>query len=299
MNNKKSEIKNDNNDNIIILEKDTGHKPIPVNIIKNNINSICKIEQLNIDKKPIVGFFIKLNILKDYYFLITSYKFINEDYIKKKERLEIILNIGRYTIDLNEENRIIIYLNKKGITAIELLDEDELNDKINFLYCDLNYIDGYEQYKKKDIFVLHYPINININDNDNNIHADIGKISKINYYEFEYLLSVDECSPGSPIILVYNQRVIGVCREYNNQKNINIGNFIGELINEIKNMIEKEEIDEEDEKSEENNENEINDESNLFKYQLNGENKVAKITDSIFIKTNDVITFNVSDIIFK
>ena len=90
-----------------------------------------------------------------------------------------------------------------------------------------------------------------------------------------------------------------MCREYNNQKNINIGNFIGELINEIKNMIEKEEIDEEDEKSEENNENEINDESNLFKYQLNGENKVAKITDSIFIKTNDVITFNVSDIVFK
>ena len=284
MNNEDSEIKRNNN---IILEKDTGHKPIPLHLITKYINSLCKI------RKPseVTGFFIKLNIRKEYFFLVTSCKVISQEYINTINELEIIVNENKYIIDLDKEERKIVYLNRKDITAIEILDDDELKNIINCFCCDLNYVDGYEQYKEKDIFTLYYPNLLS------DIHADIGKISKINNYEFEYLLYKNERCSGTPIILVYNERLIGIYKEHNdnNNKIINIGTFIGELINKIKNWIEEEDEKKELELNIEENDNNINDESesNLFIYNLNGKNKVAKITDSIFIKPNDIIEYNV------
>ena len=130
------------------------------------------------------------------------------------------------------------------------------------------------------------------------IHADIGEITKIKNCEFEYLLNKNEGCSGTPIILLYNERIIGIYKEINDNDNkkINIGVFIGELINEIQNLIEKEE-EKESELNKEENDNVINDEfkyeSDLFKYNLNGIDKVAKITDSIYNKPNDIIEYNV------
>ena len=279
----------------IILEKDTGHKPIPVHLITKNINSICKIKKINNIEKPteVTGFFIKLNIREEYYFLTTSFKVIDEKYINTIKDLEIIVNDKKYIIDLDKEERKIVYLNEKEITAIEILDEDELKNTITFFGCDLNYVDGYYQYKKKNIFSLYYPNLLS------DIHADIGEITKINNCEFEYLLYKNDGCSGTPIILLYNERIIGIYKEINDKDNkkINIGVFIGELINEIQNLIEKEDEEKYPELNKEENHNVINDEfkyeSDLFKYSLNGIDKVAKITDSIYIKPNDIIEYNV------
>ena len=123
-------------------------------------------------------------------------------------------------------------------------------------------------------------------------------------YLFEHILSTESGSSGSPIILLFNERVIGVHRGALKEKDkYNIGSFIGEIVNAINKNIEKEKkLNEKKElkklkknKNKEKKEENIESEKNIFKYQLNGEDKYSKLSDTIVVKVNDIITFDYQD----
>ena len=219
------------------------------------------------------------------------------------KKFQIIFNLDHNSSSKNKETlneksdiiikikeRKVIYLEDKDITAIEIIDTDEFKNKVKFLYCDLNFIEGYKQYTNQDVFILQHP-------NSDSAHVAVGKIIEIDEnkeYEFKHTASTDRGSSGSPIILYYNERVVGVHKAAikSNNENANLGTFIGEIINEVKNLIEEEEKKKEkiDILDYENEEVDLN-EPNLFRYNINGVEKGTKY-DSIVVKHNDVIAFS-------
>ena len=62
-----------------------------------------------------------------------------------------------------------------------------------------------------------------------------GKIININGYKFEHNIHTEEGSSGSPIILFNIEKVIGIHKYGDREKRVNIGTFIDEIFDEIKN----------------------------------------------------------------
>ena len=211
MNDEKEKTEQNNNN---IIEEDIIKASIPFQVYIKNIKSICRIGIK--DRNLGTGFFIKINLGKDYYFMITNEHVIPLGFVEAKKIIIITLNKEKneeeeeeekYEIKLDKTQRRIICLNDQDITAVEILEKDELKNKVKFLTCDLNYIDGYEQYLKQEVFILEHP-------HGETLHGDVGLIvnfSKMNpNYKFNHTLSTSSGSSGSPIILVYNERVVGV-----------------------------------------------------------------------------------------
>ena len=326
-NNNKIEDKEENYNNYKIIEqKATEFKAIPSDLLISNQRAICRLiidikdKKGKKDKEPTrgTGFFIKIKNEKEYYFLISNEHVINKSLINTDEKIELILNLDNdekdenYFITLNEKERKIICLHneKQDISAVEILDTDKFKSKVKFLSVDLNYIDGYSQYIGQNVFMLEHP-------EGKIIHICAGRITNFlknnnekqnfddnqNYY-FEHILSTEPGSSGSPIILLYNERVIGIHRGSLGKGKYNCGSFIGEIVNAINKKIDKEKkLSEKKElknsKKNKNNEkkedNNTESEKNMFKYELNGEEKYAKLSDTIIVKANDVITFNYQD----
>ena len=111
---------------------------------------------------------------------------------------------------LKFKNRFTKYLNKpKDIAIIEIKESDEIYEDI-------------------DIFSLHHP-------NGNDASCASGIIKGRNDYEFEHDVSTDNGSSGCPIILLNNInliQVIGIHKKEDASKKINIGTFLGEILNE-------------------------------------------------------------------
>ena len=75
-----------------------------------------------------------------------------------------------------------------------------------------------------------------------------GKIININGYEFEHNIRTEQGSSGSPIILFNLEKVIGIHKYGDLEKRVNVGTFIGEIFDEIKNDL-----------------NEVNNEKKIYK----------------------------------
>ena len=69
--------------------------------------------------------------------------------------------------------------------------------------------------------------------------AGCGKIINIKEYEFEHNIPTEKGSSGSPIILFNLLTVIGIHKYGDLEKKINVGNFIGEILNEINKDLEE------------------------------------------------------------
>ena len=224
-NNQNNKIKNERKSNII-NEVDTGQMMIPIDTIIKVRKSICKIfyEINNIPYKG-TGFFI---ILNNYFkCIITNYHVISKDLIN------IIINIEIYN---NKKIKIILNNNRYykfdeniDISIIEIKESDDIIIDIEFLYYDLNYKIGYEQYLNYDIFTLQYP--------KGKESYSSGKIIEIiknnNKYEFMHNIKTDYGSSGCPIIIPYTLKVIGIHKGGDESLKINYGSFIGEILNEI------------------------------------------------------------------
>lgn len=141
-------------------------------------------------------------------------------------RIKIIWKINSI-IELNKSKSKIISLSrdKQDITAVEILYEYCLKNRVKFLYCDLNYLDrGYELYIGQEVFIFQHP-------EGKSTEAGIGKIMKgEKNYIFEHFISTKRGSSGPPIILVYNERVVGINRGAYQKKEKNYGSFIGEIL---------------------------------------------------------------------
>ena len=164
------------------------------------------------------GFFIDYNSNK---YLITNYHVIS----KEKEKIEIeIWDKSNIELDLN--NRYIIYiLEPKDITIISLKNNEI--DKIEYLFFDLNYSIGYNYYNEKDILSAWYP-------KGKKLAAGSGIIKEIiNEYEFYHNIPTEHGLSGSPIILLNSLTVIGIHKQADIEKNLNVGTFIGEAIKSI------------------------------------------------------------------
>jgi hypothetical protein len=192
-------IKNEREYNII-KEVNTGQMIIPIKTINKVRKSICKIYyEINNIPNTGTGFFILLN--NNLKFLITNYHVIS------KELLNIIINIEIYNnkkINIKLNNRYYKFYDKMDITIIEIKESDNIIKDIDFLYYDLNYKIGYEQYLNSDIFTIQYP-----KGKESYSNGKIIKIIKENN-RFMHNIKTDYGSSGCPIIIPYTLKVIEI-----------------------------------------------------------------------------------------
>ena len=205
------------------------------NYIKEFGRSLCKI--IIGEKSAASGFFMitKINQQK-VRFLITNNHVISDQMIIQKINIEIYLECinEKRVIQLDNEQRLIKTFPKIDITIVEILDSDNLKNKVKCLKRDyLEKGKGYETYLSKDILIFHHP-------KGKDAICSSGKILTINNYTFGHNAFTAPGSSGSAIILKddYDDdddyKIIGIHCKKNTITYINYGVFIGQLIDELR-----------------------------------------------------------------
>ena len=187
--------------------------------------SICKIK-CN-DKGNGTGFFCnipfpdKINLLP---VLITNNHVIEKKDLTEGKKIKISLNNGRvsYSISIDKDRKIYTNEIPYDITIIEIKQSDKF-ENVTFLDIDEEvYKDKpNEIYKKKSIYLLHYPYGfnaeyslgtiINLDENDGNI---------------EHSCQSNNGSSGSPLINSCNYKVMGIHKGRKEEEDWNVGTFI-------------------------------------------------------------------------
>ena len=212
------------------------NKPVPLRTANEVSKSICKITYKNNENKNVygTGFFM---LLKSSKYLISAYHILVGENVKyenieieniKNKSIEIEI-YNKSKINLELKSRFIkFYKRPKDIFIVEIKDSDGIKD-IKYLDYDLSYKEaGYSRYKGMEVFSLGYPFG-------EELATGSGKIININGYEFEDNIPTEGGSSGSPIILFNLLKVIGIHKYGDLEKRINVGTFIGEIFDEIKN----------------------------------------------------------------
>ena len=216
-----------------VLIKDKNNFIIQETISDLLYNSIARIE---IKEENIIstGFFIKININKKRYnFLLTCHHSISQENVDSK--IIIYIYFGKpkeekeINIELDINKRYIKCLKKLDATIIEILNEDNI-PKDKYLFPDLNYIDGFSQYKDKIVYTCGYP---NVQTYQGERHLSSGIIEEIDEDDiFSHTCDTRKGSSGSPLIN-NDKRVIGIHFGSDKEGKFNYGNFIGKIIDEI------------------------------------------------------------------
>ena len=212
----------DNND-----EKFIEYSPKPITIegtekiLFQMKNSICKIYKCNG-----TGFFCNIPYKNGFFkALITNYHIIDEMYIKNNQIIKISMNDDKVEIDIEIKNRKIYLSEKYDTTIIEIKNSDNIN--VNYLELDDNIFKNNSEfyYVKRSIYVLQYP-------NMNKASVAYGILKKIESNSITHSCCTQPGSSGSPILNLFNNKIIGIHREGTNL-NFNIGSFIKSPINEF------------------------------------------------------------------
>ena len=172
------------------------------------------------------GFLMKLfKGIEPFYCLMTNEHVISKEMIELKETIEIYYDNGniRKEIKIDTEERYIKDYKNLKIDAliIEILEKDNINEDY-FLLPDLEYINGYENYINKEIYIPQYSEGGDLN------YAK-GKIKEINNYEFSHLSNSKKNSSGNPIFINGSIKVIGISKQSVENNSENYGNFIGPM----------------------------------------------------------------------
>jgi len=207
--------------------------PVPIEGIKKILfqleNCICQIYQKNGGKGT--GFFCKILFQNKLLpVLITNNHVLNEKDIKNNEIIEFTMynNIEKKNKDMSIkiDNSRKAYTNSEiDITIIEIKPvEDKIN---NYLEIDEEEMTE-KQYRKKSIYILHYP---------NKRYVSYGLINElIEYKSIKHYCNTEHGSSGSPILSLNSYKVIGV--HYGSPKNINYkynyGTYIKYALKRIK-----------------------------------------------------------------
>ena len=204
---------------------------IKIKQITEASKAICKISiEMNGKKGHATGFFMKVLLSNNIYrFLVTNYHVISEQLINKKIEIELH---NKETVYLKLDLKNIHFFDGQlDVTVIQISDDlYEILEIVDFLDCDMNYLNGYDQYKNQGVFALGYPFG-------QEIVNSVGKISEINVYEFCHNIATDRGSSGSPVLLLNNSKLIGIHKQGNYIKEINEGTFIGIIIDKLKNQL--------------------------------------------------------------
>ena len=257
-------------------------------------NSIARIEfeieDKNKKKKTIIStsFFMKINIKENQYnFLITCYHSIKKEYIDANININVFYEKDeeeeKITIELNSNKRLIKCYESLDTTLIQIIKKDNIPED-KYLFPDLNYKNGYNQYKNIKIFSAGYP-------DDDELKGEIctsaGSISKINKTEFEHNCDTKTGSSGSPLIN-NNKHVIGIHYGCDPNERVNYGHFIGAIIDQLNvDKIEKKfEIEINEDKKSEGKHFEEKDKEKV-KEDSKREDNIEKVEKEKSIKEND------------
>ena len=203
-----------------------------INDISEVYKSICKI--ITQDSGLGTGFFIKINKNNLFlYFLITNEHVITKEMISNQEAIKVIYDNQKKNckIKLNKNERFIqdyLYL---GIDAviIQILFEDNIPERY-FLLPNTQYINGYKQFEKKQIYIPQYALG-------ENLQCAFGSIKQINLYknEITHLVTTLNGSSGSPILIKGTTTIFGIHKQGNLKQKENYENLIGPIIDALKN----------------------------------------------------------------
>ena len=226
----------DKDDKIHCLVSNSSSSSVPETIKDKLSESITRIE---FGKTISTGFFMKISLGKNQYnFLITNEHVISKNDIDSKITISLFYGKAYKEVEkkikLDRSKRFIKCFKDHSIDAsiIEILLEDNIPED-KYLYPDLNYENGYDQYIKTQIYTAGYP---NVENYKGDKHFSSGKITSYKdkgKFNFCHNCSTKEGSSGSPLIN-YNQRVIGLHYGCNQQQTINHGTFIGEILKILK-----------------------------------------------------------------
>ena len=216
------------------IKKEVGskHASISESASKKLFNSIVRIEKGQLFA---TGFFLKLKI-KDIYLhcLLTNHHVISQEDINNSKTINIYFgekqNEKKRYIKLDKKERYIkCFKEPIDVTVIEIINNDNIPEN-KYLSPDLNYINGFDNYKNKDFYLAGYPKSQNFKKER---HCSSGKILSVNNYLFKHSLDTSEGSSGSPICLLENQLAIGIHMGGIEIKKINVGTFIGYILDEL------------------------------------------------------------------
>lgn len=173
---------------------------------------------------------------EQYKFLLTNFHVSKKEFVDLKKEIKIFYgkksNEKMKTIKLDINKRKIRCFQKpKDVTVIQIIESDNIPDK-KFLFPDLNYKNGFDDYINENFYLAGYPYS-NIFKYER--HISSGKIKKIKNFEFEHSLDTKKSSSGSPICLIYNQNVIGIHKSGDYKNNVNQGTFIGIILDLLEN----------------------------------------------------------------
>ena len=198
------------------------------NIIYQMNNCVCKIY----NKGEGTGFFTKIPFKSKLLpVLITNNHVIDIDDIKNNKIINIYLNNDKEEKTIRIDNNRLRYTNEKlDITIIEI---KENKDNLNNKYIELddriikyfksnkknepNYLNNI--YSNKSIYIPNYQ-------EDKDIMVSYGQPPQINESEIIHYCSTKEGSSGSPILLINNQKLIGIHYGSSKQFEYNKGTLI-------------------------------------------------------------------------
>ena len=211
-------------------------KNIPIDLSIKVSKSICKITFIinNESKKGEgkgTGFFMNVFPNNTFRCLITNNHVISKEFLGKSIKLELH-NKKKIDLLLDKNIRFIKFFEVPDIAVIQIKEDDfDIIDNVDFMDYDLNYSTGYKQYQNLDVFTLGYPFG-------KIIVAGAGKIYKEykvkDFNEFEHNVPTNRGSSGSPIISLESLKIIGVHKIGDSIQNINVGVFIGYIIENLK-----------------------------------------------------------------
>ena len=250
-----------------------GAPKVSISVIRKVEPSICKIiYQENNNMVKGTGFFMWVNEKKC---LITNYHVIDKEKNNKTITIEKFNN-PKTEIKLND--KYINYFDELDITIIDINDNEDIIKDIDFLFYDLNYNLGYNQYKNNEVFALEFP-------KDNPEFAS-GKIKEVlDGFEFEHNIDTEKGSSGSPIILLNTSKVIGIHKQGDTDSHSNYGTFIGEIFKNNKLNINKDLLSNQKEE-EEKHDRRINyiERNNKEEKEKEHKNKIEKIIKKSIVK---------------
>jgi hypothetical protein len=159
----------------------------------------------------------------------------NENVLNVNNNVQLLIEFKKKDRNIPLNNRIK-YSNKNlNFTIIEILQEDPIFKKITFLKIDDYIMDNNSEsnYINQDICILQIP-------QKEGISFSQGEIKFIKKENIFYLVSANNGSGGSPILLLNNFKIIGIHKA--SYKEYNLGTFMKNILNDINNPQNKNEI---------------------------------------------------------
>ena len=178
------------------------------------------------------GFLIRLfKGTQDFFCLMTCEHVIKREMVNQRKTIKFYYNGQKpklKEIVLNPDERLIQDFRNPNLDemeydidaiVIEILPKDNISEKY-FLSPDIRSISNFNKLEGKTIAIIQYP--------KGELSYDYGEIKEIykNRYEFAHLVSTDEGSSGSPILLKNSIQVIGIHRGGDINKTKNYGEFM-------------------------------------------------------------------------